>query len=152
MCEGSVVMSKAFSIIAASLLMLTLSELSALAVCVCVRGTLKVTEIRGQVVATSKLRPSVEEPMSNASVKVLKCYAGECQTVAESTTDERGRFTIEGVKPGKYELEASATHFQRVVVGLKVSGGSGGKKKEIVMALEPGMDCCAGRAEVRNLK
>ena len=137
---------------AAAFLLLLLSKTLAFAVCTCVRGTLKVSHIRGQVVATSNYRPNEEEPIPNANVKVLKCDNGlDCQTVAEVAADENGRFAIEGVKSGRYELKASALNFQAVVVGLKLQG-SRGKKKEIVMALDPSLDCCAGDAKVRAIK
>ena len=125
---------------------------SSFARCTCVRGTLKVAQIRGQVVATYKQRPKVEDPISGATVKVLKCRDGECETVAEATTDQNGRFNIDGVKPGEYDLEATATAFQRIVVGLKLHHSYAGRGREIAMALEPSADCCAGTAVLRRLK
>jgi hypothetical protein len=137
-------------VIAVSILLLTAIKASAPAACVCVRSSLKAAEVRGRVVATYKQRP--EEPIPNATVKLLKCFEDDCQTVAEVTADESGRFSIEGIKSGEYDIVASATHFERVWVKLKVRGKSGNKKKELVFGLEPGLDCCAGWAKVRKIK
>ena len=137
-------------VITVSMLLLTTVKASAPAACVCVRSALKAAEVRGRVLATYKQRP--EEPIPNAAVKLLKCFEGDCQTIAEVTADEGGLFSIEGIKAGEYDIVASATHFERVWVKLKVRGKSGYRKKEIVFGLEPGLDCCAGWAKVRKIK
>jgi hypothetical protein len=107
---------------------------------------LKAREVRGRVVATYKQRP--EEPISNATVKLLKCFEGDCNTIAEVTADGSGRFSIERIKSGEYEIVASAPNFDPVWVRLKVRGKSTSKKEEIVFGLEPGLECCAGWAKV----
>ncbi|MCA1592267.1 MAG: carboxypeptidase-like regulatory domain-containing protein [Acidobacteria bacterium] len=143
-------MRVALRVIAVSLLLLTTAKASVPVVCVCVRSPLKEAAVRGRVVATYKQR--AEEPIPNATVKLMKCVEGDCQTITEVTADESGHFSVEGVKPGEYDIVASATHFERVWVKLKVRGRSRDRNKEIVFGLEPGLDCCTGWAKVRKVK
>ena len=131
---------------------ITLLATSAFPFCICVRPKLKASEIRGRVIAIYKSKPDFEEPIPNAVVEILNCSGGDCQTIGHVVTDEGGHFDIKGVRSGNYELSAIANGFQKVVVGLKLNSGSGGKNKEIIMALEPGLDCCAGEAKIRKVK
>ncbi len=142
-------MRVAFRVVAVSVLLLGASKASAPAACTCVRRGLKAAEVRGRVIAVDK--QGVEEPIPNATVKLLKCIEGDCRAISEVTVDEGGRFFIEGIRSGEYDIVASATHFERVWVKLKVSGRAR-SKGEIVFALGPGVDCCAGWAKVRKIK
>jgi hypothetical protein len=141
-------MKEILRVVAVSLLLFATMNTSASATCTCIRGALKAAAVRGRVVATYEQRP--EEPIANATVKVMKCLEGDCQTIAELTADENGRFSIEGIKSGEYEIVASARHFQEIWVKLKVRGRSTDKKEEIVFGLEPGLACCAGWAKVEK--
>lgn len=132
------------------LLFLATTGISTYGACVCVRVGIKAPAVRGRVVAAFEQR--AEEPIPNASVKLLKCVDGDCQTIAEVQTDESGRFSIERVKPGEYDIVATVTHFEKVWVGLKVNGKSGDRSKEIVFGLGPGLNCCAGWAKVRKIR
>ena len=122
--------------------------------CVCVRWTLETPEVRGRVVVLDKEKPKEEKAIAGAVVRLLNCIkvAGTpCQVVATATSDEEGRFMIEGVEKGKYMLDVKAVRFQGFLIGTQVKGGSKGKK-EIVLSLEADQRCCAGRAEVRKVK
>jgi uncharacterized protein YcfJ len=122
--------------------------------CVCMRWTLETPEVRGRVMATDRQKPKEETPIVGAVVRLLKCeqIAGTpCRIIATSTSDEGGRFMIEGVDAGKYMLDVGAARFQPLTIGTQVTGRSKGKK-EIVISLESERRCCAGRAEMRKVK
>ena len=117
--------------------------------CTCIRSTLKAGQIKGRVLFTVNDQP--REPIPGATITLLKCVDGNCQTVADAKADSRGQFSIEGVKSDEYDLLASAPNFQRVWVKLKFKAKHN-TEEEIIFGLEPTLDCCAGFAQIRKLK
>ena len=134
----------------AILLALITFGVNATALDVCVRKKLKVKVIRGQVVAPWR---NTEEPITNATVKILKWRDEQYHSIAEVKANDQGQFVIENVPSGEYEIEASAIGFSPLQVGLKLSKSSDSKtNKEIIMVLEPKIEGCPGWAEVRKSK
>ena len=120
--------------------------------CTCVRDSLKARGFSGQVIAAYDTRPDDRDPIEKATVKLLKRTNNGDKIFAEITTDVNGRFAVENLKPGKYILEVSATHFETVVTEIKVLESSNQKKDELLVGLQPSLDCCAGYAKVQKTK
>ena len=113
---------------------------------------MKARGFSGQVIAAYDTRPDDRDPIEKATVKLLKRTNNGDKIFAEITTDVNGRFAVENLKPGKYILEVSATHFETVVTEIKVLESSNQKKDELLVGLQPSLDCCAGYAKVQKTK
>lgn len=112
---------------------------------ICVSDPLTVGFVRGQVVSIPN---QSRDPIPNTTITLKKCHSGDCKTVAEATTDENGRFSIENMRQGKYEFEAKATSFKRFTTTLYVRRGYKAKQK-ILVALDAGFGC-GGWATLRQ--
>lgn len=120
--------------------------------CTCVRDSLKAKGFDGQVIAAYDTRPNDRDPIGKATVKLLKRTGDGDEVIAEAMTDENGHFEVENIKPGKYILEVSATHFEKIVTQLKIVKSSNRNADEILVGLQPSLDCCAGYAKVQKVK
>ena len=117
----------------------------------CVAEKLRAPAARGRVVYLRK--NGVEDPIPNASLELRQMEHGEWVTVSKTSSDERGHFDLQTVKPGKYELLVNAPQMDAYSVRLQVLGASGtiAKRKEVVVALAFLFMGC-GDASVRKVK
>ncbi|HSG49735.1 MAG TPA: carboxypeptidase-like regulatory domain-containing protein [Longimicrobiales bacterium] len=82
-------------------------------------------ELGAQATAASSLSGSVvdglDDPVVNA---VVTLWMGDRDTGREAATDRSGRFTVDGLLPGRYDLRVEALGFHpRVVRGITVRPG-----------------------------
>jgi carboxypeptidase family protein len=112
---------------------------------ICVSDPLTVGYVRGQVVSIPNQN---RDPIPNTTIILKKCLSGDCKTIAEATTDENGRFSIENIRQGRYEFEAKATSLKRFTTTLYVRRGYKTKQK-ILVALDAGLGC-GGSAKLRQ--
>jgi hypothetical protein len=120
--------------------------------CTCSYDDIKARGVSGQIfsIAYGKQMPDFNAALPNATVKLLKRTDDEDKLIAEVVADENGRFSIEGVKPGKYFLKAESTHYSSVYVRIKISSASPRTKDKIIIGLAPGLACCEGYAKVQK--
>jgi hypothetical protein len=138
--------SKNFLAIVFTIFLLNISVFA----CTCVRNNLKLKGFRGQVFAVNEAQPDYKEPFPKATVRLLERNDDEEKIIAEVLTDENGKFEIEKFKSGKYILEIFAPNFQKVVTRIKITKSSSRKLDNLVIGLEPSLDCCVGFAKVEK--
>lgn len=120
--------------------------------CVCVRDKIKAKGFSGQIFAVSESNPSYKEPLPNATIKLLKRTDDGDKLVVEFVADEKGHFSLENIKTGKYILEADAENYQKVVTKIKIIRSSRGKKDNLEIGLDPlVIECCVGYAKVQKI-
>ena len=139
---------KTFFAVSFTLFLFSVSTLA----CVCVRDKIKANGFNGRVFAVSEANPNYKEPFPRATVKLLKRIDDGDKLIAEITTDETGRFSLETVKAGKYILEASAPNFYKIVTEIKIVPSSSRRKDVLEIGLEPGLECCGGYAKKLEAK
>jgi hypothetical protein len=120
------------------------------AVDICISEKLKVSAVYGRVIILWDVGP--QTPIPGATVELRQEVGDEWQTVAQTTTDDVGRFEIKEVRAGKYEILVKSERFRGWGTRLQVVKGSKSRtpEKEIVVALTPfigGGHCSEGKVD-----
>lgn len=136
---------------------LFLLSVSALA-CSCLHA-MEANNFTGQVFALQKLEPkrkpeiNYEKPIAKATVKLWQqddSLKYKVKLVAEVTTDENGRFSLENINPGKYSLDIYADGFDGFSSMLTISEFSNRSKDKIEIGLPPPFHCCIADVKVQK--
>lgn len=106
-------------------------------------SNIKATAVYGKVIAETK------ETIPNAKIQIFKAEDYD-KILAETTTDENGRFEIKNFPSGKYMIRAKAEHFAVSIAFMKLKKNSSNvKNKEIVFTLVPE---CSGWVEMQKVQ
>ena len=100
-----------------------------------------------------KTEPNYDEPIPKASIILSQPDETDnkkYKIVVEIKTDENGRFSLKGIKPGIYQMDVGASDYNGVSFELKITGNSIYRKDNIVIGLSTDRNCCGGyvKAEV----
>lgn len=108
-------------------------------------SSIKTNAIFGRVITETK------EIVSFAKIHIYKNTDDGEMILAESKSDENGRFEIKNFPAGKYMIRANAQYFNYSYVSIKLKKTSSKSiKKEILFTLVPNGDC-SGRVEMYKI-
>lgn len=127
---------------AVSILLLTSSLTHAQGICI--PEPIKVSQVRGHVLSGPEEDRS---PLEAATVKVLEL--GTNHVLLSTTTDKSGQFHIQGLKAGKYALQAEHPAASSIAVEMTVTTPRQSSKRnnrliEFVLGADPTKDCWGG--------
>lgn len=127
------------------LLVLSFSESSF--ACIPNIASIKAKAINGKVVGEGD-----NFPIPKAIVQVYKIKENGEEILAETKTDENGRFEINNFPSGKYLIRSKAEYFAYSYAEIKLEKSSSNiKKEEIIFTLVPETDC-SGDVEVKKIE
>ncbi len=119
--------------------------------CTCSYDTVNAKGFQGQIfsIRSDQQLPDLQQPLPKAKLTLHKQHKDKEILIAEIIADEKGRFSIETIKPGKYFLRARYPGFTFVFVPIKIKQSMHSLKDIIFIALSPGDTCCQGYAKVQ---
>ena len=106
---------------------------------------IKTTAIYGKVVAEDNY------PIPNAVIQIYKNKEEGEEIIAETKSDENGRFEINNFLSGNYLIRAKANYFAYSIAQLKLKKSSSKSKTEEIIFTLVSESACSGNAEVKKI-